>query len=165
MKAATKARSAPPGLGAPPLAAPQSRGEAERPLTRGDAAASVRAGRRRTANSFAAQVAAPLRDPWVAGALLVGLVVRLVTLDRAPLWFDELTTVGWLAQPWGEMVQSALLDNHPPLYFVVLKAWTAFAGNTVWALRLPSALASGLTILLTAGSAGALSAAAPRGAA
>lgn len=156
MKAATKARSAPPGLGAPPSAAPQSRGEAEPALTHGDGAVSARSARRRTASSFAS-LAGAIRDPWLAGALLVALVVRLVSLDHAPLWFDELTTAGWLTLPWGEMVQSALRDNHPPLYFVVLKAWSEFAGNTVWALRLPSALASWLTVLLIAGSVGALS--------
>lgn len=96
------------------------------------------------------------RDPWVLGALLVGLALRLVRLDYAPLWIDEATTAMWLAMPWGDMVRSIVTDVHPPLYFVILKAWSTVAGNSAWALRLPSALASGLTVPLMAAAAGAL---------
>jgi hypothetical protein len=95
-------------------------------------------------------------DRWLYAALLAGAVVRLVGLGTAPLWLDEVVTARWIALPWGEMLRAVLADNHPPLYFAVLKAWAGLAGTTAWALRVPSALASWATIPLIAGVASVL---------
>lgn len=90
-------------------------------------------------------------DPWLWGAFLVAISIRLIRLDEAALWLDETFTATWLRLPWGEMVRTVLADNHLPLYFVIVKAWTFIAGVSPWALRLPSVLCSWAIVPLTAG--------------
>jgi uncharacterized membrane protein len=80
------------------------------------------------------------RDRWVLAALIAGLALRLFHLGAAPLWFDEVMTADWVARPWREMLALCLADNHPPLYFMLIKAVRALVGDTPWALRMPSAL-------------------------
>jgi hypothetical protein len=42
--------------------------------------------------------------------------------------------------PLNEMIQRVGLDNHPPLYFIILKGWASLFGSPVGALRLLSVL-------------------------
>jgi mannosyltransferase len=90
-------------------------------------------------------------DPWILGAMLVAIAVRLARLDDAPLWFDETLTATTVRMSWAQMVQSTIVDNNLPLYFLLLKAWTVLAGTSPWALRLPSAVFSWATVPLCAG--------------
>jgi uncharacterized membrane protein len=96
------------------------------------------------------------RDRWVIGATLAGAGLRLVHLGAAPLWFDETLTADWIRMPWGALLMRVLHDNHPPLYFVLVKAWMAIAGDSAWALRLLSVAVSLAVIPLTAALADAL---------
>lgn len=69
------------------------------------------------------------------------LALRCWRLNERGLWFDEafswrLTTFGWR-----EMLHRATLDNNPPLYYVVLKLWTACFGTGAAAMRSLSVLA------------------------
>ena len=89
-------------------------------------------------------------DPWLWGALLVAIVVRLIRLDEAAFWLDETFTVTWVRLPWWEMIRAVLADNHLPLYFIVIKAWICLAGVSPWTLRLPSVLFSWAIVPLTA---------------
>jgi len=97
-----------------------------------------------------------IRDRWILAALVAGLGLRLVHLGTAPLWLDEVITAEWMREPWARLPGIVLHDNHPPLYFLLLKAWTRVAGASPWALRLPSALVSAAAIPLVAALAGAL---------
>lgn len=97
-----------------------------------------------------------LRDRCILAAFVAGLGLRLVHLGAAPLWLDEVITAQWMREPWARLPGVVLDDNHPPLYFVLLKAWTLLAGTSPWALRLPSALVSAAAILLVAEAADAL---------
>jgi hypothetical protein len=94
-----------------------------------------------------------LADPWVLAALAVGLVLRLVHLGAAPLWFDEVITADWVARPWREMLALCLADNHPPLYFAMVKVVRDVLGDATWVLRLPSALVGLATVPLAAAAA------------
>lgn len=89
-------------------------------------------------------------DAWIPLALLCAALLRLMRLDAARLWLDEVLTARWIALPWGELLHTAVTDNHPPLYFVLLKLWSAIAGDSALALRLPSALLSCAVVALTA---------------
>jgi 4-amino-4-deoxy-L-arabinose transferase-like glycosyltransferase len=91
-----------------------------------------------------------LADPWIGWAVFTSIAIRLVQLDAAPMWFDEAVTAQWTGLPWGEMIRRVVADYHPPLYFVLLKAWSELAGISPWALRLPSALLSWLIVPLIA---------------
>jgi 4-amino-4-deoxy-L-arabinose transferase-like glycosyltransferase len=107
-------------------------------------------------SSMSSSRPAILRDPWVVGALAVGLAVRLLHLGAAPLWFDEVMTADWVARPWREMLAVCLADNHPPLYFVLVKLVRDLFGDAPWLLRLPSALLGTLAIPLAGAAADAL---------
>jgi mannosyltransferase len=87
-----------------------------------------------------------LADGWVLAAVLAALALRLVELGTAALWYDEVFTVHWTRLGWVDMVRTAVTDNHAPLYFVLTKAWTAIAGVSPTALRVPSVLFSVATV-------------------
>lgn len=84
--------------------------------------------------------------------LLIGLaaLLRFFKLDFQSLWLDELYTsaftnphlsLSYIFSTW------LFADTHPPLYYLLLREWQILAGESVIALRLPSALMGFLTIL------------------
>ncbi len=92
-------------------------------------------------------------DPWILAAIATALLIRLINLDEAPLWFDEVWTAQQIGLSWRTLVPELLFGdynaNHLPLYFVLIKAWTAIAGTSPEALRLPSVFLSLVTVILT----------------
>ena len=75
--------------------------------------------------------------------LAIAATLRLVEINSLPLWMDEaysywFSNLGW-SYLWTEVPR---FENHPPAYFLLLKAWRTFAGASEAALRLPSVLAS-----------------------
>jgi len=86
--------------------------------------------------------------PWVAGAItLVGGLLRVFQLGTKGMWLDETFSV-WLAnQGVGDMLQwIAKIDQHPPLYYLLLHYWVALYGDTPYAARLLSVLFGTATI-------------------
>lgn len=86
---------------------------------------------------------------WGAVGLvtLVAAALRWHDLAGESLWLDEAVT--WartLSGPWSIVEQSALHDKHPPLYYLLVDAWTALAGTSETALRAPSLVFSLATI-------------------
>jgi hypothetical protein len=86
---------------------------------------------------------------WLAFAaiLLVGAVVRSRYLGSVSLWFDESFCVKLAQFGWGDVWRQVALDNHPPLYFYLLKAWLALWGPSLVAARSLSVLLGSLSIL------------------
>lgn len=80
--------------------------------------------------------------------LLLGATARILHLGDQALWIDEGATYAVIRQPDAASIITFLSerDAHPPLYFLLLKAWTLVAGDSVVALRLFSALASLLSV-------------------
>lgn len=89
-------------------------------------------------------------DSWIVTSFIVGIALRLYRLGEAPFWLDETFTAIWVKLPWREMLSAVFSDNHLPLYFVLLKAWSAIAGTSEIALRAPNVFFSMLTIPLVA---------------
>ena len=60
--------------------------------------------------------------------LLVAAAVRVPVVLRVPMWWDEVWSM-WQTQ--GDLGQTIAITPYdwPPLYFVVLRAWTAVAGH------------------------------------
>jgi hypothetical protein len=86
--------------------------------------------------------------PWLALLLtLVGGFLRLFQLGMRGMWLDETFSV-WLAnQNLGEMLGWMVkIDQHPPLYYLLLHAWIADFGDTPYYARLLSALFGTATI-------------------
>ena len=89
---------------------------------------------------------------WLLPACLT-LIVTLVGLDAAQPWRDELAT--WSAATRGIpglLRLAGTIDAATGPYYLLMHAWLTVAGDTVAALRLPSALAmtaaAGLTAVL-----------------
>jgi mannosyltransferase len=90
--------------------------------------------------------------PWtaLAGIMVLASVLRFAMLGSASLWFDEALVARIIQFRWQEIVPTLVSrDVQPPLYFFFMKAWAGFFGSSEIALRLPSAFASLLSVLLT----------------
>jgi hypothetical protein len=93
--------------------------------------------------SVGVRVRRALRLDWCLPLAVIALAagLRFAGLGSQPLWLDE--GYSWwdahqtLADLWSLVPQC---DPHPPLYFVLLKAWTDALGDGTVALRALSAL-------------------------
>jgi len=82
--------------------------------------------------------------------LIIGFVLRLISLNQS-LWLDE--AIGALVVrglTFQEIFTRFLpVDNHPPLYYLILKLWTSVFGYSEISLRFPSVIFGICTIALT----------------
>jgi len=86
--------------------------------------------------------------PWLVIIItLIGGFLRVFLLGIKGMWFDETFSV-WVAnQGVVDMLQwIARIDQHPPLYYLLLHYWIALNGDTPFDVRLLSALFGALTI-------------------
>lgn len=68
--------------------------------------------------------------------IAVYLALRISRIDETCLWFDEIFSVHAASQPWGSILSFVALDLiHPPLFYLILKAWIAVGGDGVMWLR------------------------------
>ncbi|GGJ27574.1 hypothetical protein GCM10011320_38580 [Neoroseomonas lacus] len=68
--------------------------------------------------------------------------LRLPALGGWSLWADEVATAGLASLSWAELTGTLpWLETTPPVYYLLIKGWTALAGDSDAALRVPSALA------------------------
>jgi uncharacterized membrane protein len=79
--------------------------------------------------------------------VLGGVLLRGYELSARSFWFDEAFSWRLIQFPFSEMIERVGRDNHPPLYFIVLKGWAAVFGTSALALRSLSVLLGSLTIL------------------
>jgi len=82
--------------------------------------------------------------------LILGFVLRLIFLNQS-LWLDEATTA-LVARNFGfgEIISKfSPADFHPPVYYLVIRAWSLVFGTSEIALRMPSVIFGTLTILVT----------------
>ncbi len=86
--------------------------------------------------------------PWLAAAItLVGGGLRVLLLGTKNMWLDETFSVWLASHPLPEMLQWLVeIDQHPPLYYLLLHAWIAFRGTAPYAVRFLSALFGAGTI-------------------
>ncbi len=68
-------------------------------------------------------------------SLLVGAVLRSYQLTTKSLWLDESFCWAIVQFSFPEMIDRVAQDNHPPLYFILLKSWAACCGESLLALR------------------------------
>lgn len=76
---------------------------------------------------------------FVAICLIIGL--------NQSVWFDEAYSIIIAKQPIAELLRLTALDTHPPLYYILLKAWAELFGYGELALRSFSALAAGGAVI------------------
>ena len=92
---------------------------------------------------------APLRlsdRALIALLLLLNAGLKFCWLGVNELTIDEPFTVHWSQQPLSELWAMLRTENNPPLYFLLIKAWSALAPFEPAWLRVPSAVFSALTV-------------------
>jgi len=80
------------------------------------------------------------RVDWLALFTLLGVFLLASSgLARESLWYDEARSM-WVVRPSGPTGVLSRLDHdvHPPLYFLLLDAWVALAGESAYAARMLS---------------------------
>jgi mannosyltransferase len=89
------------------------------------------------------------RRAGVLVLILFGAALRLYALGDKSLWLDEAFSVWMARHPLPELLGWLVrIDQHPPLYYVLLGGWMAVFGETEVALRLLSAVFSIATLPL-----------------
>ncbi len=86
--------------------------------------------------------------PWLVVVLtFIGVFLRVFLLGSKCMWLDETFSV-WLANhSVPDMLQwITRIDQHPPLYYLLLRYWIAHNGDTPYDARLLSALFGAGTI-------------------
>jgi mannosyltransferase len=83
-----------------------------------------------------------------SAGIATGIVFRIVHLGSQSLWFDEGYTAWMVGHSPMEIIRLIRADTAPPLYYLLLHAWTRIFGQSESALRSLSALFSVLTLLL-----------------
>lgn len=86
--------------------------------------------------------------PWLVLLItLIGGFLRAFLLDAKGMWLDETFSVWMASQNVGDMLQWAVrIDQHPPLYYLLLHYWIALSGDTPYYVRLLSVFFGTATI-------------------
>ncbi len=73
--------------------------------------------------------------------LLVGFLVRAVSLDAQSFWRDEVDALRFATAPWAEMLSNFTRPGwNGPLYYLLLRGWITLAGTSEYAMRFFSLL-------------------------
>jgi mannosyltransferase len=109
-------------------------------------------------NSTAASRQSSWRVNRLPGALwaivLLALVLRAYDLLAQSLWLDEAMSLYWASLPVSEVMARLMAlsgDPHPPLYYLMLKAWIAVLGDGEIAVKSLSVVAGLAIVPLTYG--------------
>jgi mannosyltransferase len=80
--------------------------------------------------------------PWLAVVVtLIGGGLRVLLLGTKSMWLDETFSVWMASQPIGDMLQWIVkIDQHPPLYYLLLHFWIALNGDGPYDVRMFSVL-------------------------
>lgn len=86
--------------------------------------------------------------PWLAAAITVaGGILRLLLLGTKEMWLDETFSVWLASHSLPELLEWLVtIDQHPPLYYLLLHGWMARFGDSPYDVRLLSALFGAATI-------------------
>lgn len=81
----------------------------------------------------------------VSSILLLALSLRIYRLDSESLWIDEAYSIRLALQPIPNLILGTANDQHPPLYYLILKAWSIYSVS-VFHVRLLSVLLGTLNV-------------------
>lgn len=84
---------------------------------------------------------------WIIFAIAAAYSLAMWLGMQQSVWFDEAYSITLAKQSYGDMIHSTAIDVHPPLYYIILKAWSQLFGMGEFALR-------SLSAILAAGAAG-----------
>lgn len=72
--------------------------------------------------------------------LIIGSFYLLFHCQYTAFWYDEAYTVNLVRHSFADLWYITANDVHPPLYYILLKIYTYFAGESIVSLRIFSAL-------------------------
>lgn len=78
--------------------------------------------------------------------LIIAALLRFYNNTGVALWHDEAFSALYIRYPFSEMMHRIVLDVHPPLYYLLLRVWAMFAGDSLFSLRLLSIIFGVLTV-------------------
>lgn len=81
--------------------------------------------------------------------LLLATFLRFHLLEAQSFWNDEGNSARLSERSLPAIVEGTASDIHPPLYYLLLRAWRELAGETEFGLRAFSAFAGILTVAIT----------------
>ena len=79
------------------------------------------------------------------GIVLLAFFLRVHALNAESLWIDEAYSISLAQHPVSELIVGTANDQHPPLYYLILKAWLGIS-TSVFNARLLSVLLGTLNI-------------------
>ncbi|MDB5167947.1 MAG: rane protein of unknown function [Candidatus Saccharibacteria bacterium] len=79
---------------------------------------------------------------------LLAMTLSLMIGLHQSVWFDEAYSIMLAKQPIDEIMRLTAIDTHPPLYYLLLKAWATLFGWGELALRTLSILAFGGSLIV-----------------
>lgn len=81
-------------------------------------------------------------DWFILGIVFIlGLFARLNLINKTTFWYDEAFSGILVKQDLGTILQVIYEDRvHPPVYYLLLKLWSVFFGNTDTTLRMFSVI-------------------------
>ena len=90
-------------------------------------------------------------EEWAPGLVititLIGGILRVLLLGTKGMWLDETFSVWLASHSVAEMLQWIVrIDQHPPLYYLLLHYWIAFQGDASYSVRLLSVFFGTATI-------------------
>src|SRR5207302_10204666 len=86
----------------------------------------------------------------LGGFIVLAAVLRFGGLGHRGLWYDEAFVMWVGGHRWQDVLPLlASHDFHPPLYYLLIKAWTGVAGTGEAAVRAASACLSVICVPLS----------------
>ena len=101
-----------------------------------------------TSKRMAEKISIALKNYKLLAVALGLQILQWATISRYSFWFDESYTSALLRVPYQETISLTAADVHPPLYYVLLKGWSALFGISDVALRSLSALLMSASIII-----------------
>ena len=80
------------------------------------------------------------RSSLVLAVVLLAFGARLWGLEVQSIWWDEAISLHLATGDLGELLADRAAHVHPPLYFLLLKAWVALAGTSAFSARFLSVI-------------------------
>lgn len=76
----------------------------------------------------------------IFGIFLLSVFLRIHNIESKNLWYDEVYSWKISQGSISEIVSEASGDIHPPFYYVILKLWTGIFSDSVFSMRMLSAV-------------------------
>lgn len=85
---------------------------------------------------------------WHIIIIVLGTIFMFVGAFHSNIWFDEAYTVGLVHHSFLDIIKIGIHDVHPLFYYLILRLFTIFTGDSIIAMRIFSILGMVLLSIL-----------------